>query len=141
MDKSSLKDEMDKWHVHFYNGQRFWSFLHHSSLFGSIVCSVVAGALIQLNPSSADGHHAVSAILSSVAAALTSLALAGGFDRKWKSNRLSRSRIDGLLLDLDAEKPDFAELTVQLKEIIMKHDNEILDSEYHPRVTRNHKIS
>lgn len=134
MEKSLLMQEVVKWRAHFYRGQKLWSLVHHASLFGSIVCSVVAGALVQSQP-------AVAAWLSSTAAALTSLALAGGFDRKWKSNRLSRSRIDGLLIDLEDENQNLAEISNQFKEIILKHDAEIVGSEHHVKNTHGKKNS
>jgi hypothetical protein len=54
------------------------------------------------------------------------MAAAGGFERKWRSNRLSRTRIDGLLMYIEEDSPNFADLTNQLKEIIVKHDMEIV---------------
>jgi hypothetical protein len=64
-----------------------WSVAHHTTIFGSIICSVVAGALLQITAADLKGY---STVLTSMAAALTSLATVGGFERKWKSNRLSR---------------------------------------------------
>ncbi len=72
-----------------------------------------------------------------MAAALSSLAAAGGFERKWRSNRLSRSRIDGLLMDIENDSPNLSELTNQLKEIIAKHDLEIVGE----KINENAKLS
>ena len=71
----------------------------------------------------------LSSVLTSMAAVLTSLAAAGGFERKWRSNRLSRSRVDCLLIDIEAETPDIPDLAKQLKDIIIKHDQEIVKME------------
>jgi len=71
----------------------------------------------------------LSSVLTSMAAVLTSLAAAGGFERKWRSNRLSRSRVDCLLIDIDAENPNLPDLIDQLKDIIIKHDQEIVKME------------
>ena len=126
MEKEMLKHEALKWRAWFEKGQKSWSAAHHTTIFGSIICSVVAGALLQITTAELKGYAAV---LTSLAAALTSLAAAGGFERKWKSNRLSRSRIDGLLIDIEAAKPDMSNLADQLKDIIAKHDEEIVKSE------------
>jgi hypothetical protein len=123
VEKEMLKQEALKWRAWFEKGQRNWSAAHYTTIFGSIICSVMAGALLQITTAELKGY---SAVLTSMAAALTSLAAAGGFERKWKSNRLSRSRIDGLLIDIEAAKPDMSDLADQLKDIIAKHDEEIV---------------
>ena len=126
MDNDTLKQEATKWHDWFQKGQKHWSVAHHATVFGSIGCSVLAGALLQVKSSDLAGGAAV---LTSIAAALTSLAAAGGFERKWRSNRLSRSRVDCLLIDLQADSPNLPELATQLKDIIAKHDLEIVSEE------------
>lgn len=125
MDKATLKREAAKWRDGYYKGQRSWSTAHHASLYGSIVCSVLAGALLQIK--GLDAGYA--AVLTSIAAALSSAAAAGGFQRKWRSNRLSRSRVDGVLIDLEADAADLPELTRQLKAIIAEHDREVVRDE------------
>jgi hypothetical protein len=128
MDKEAFKQEATKWRNWFHSGQRNWSVAHHFTVFGSIVSSVVAGGLLQVK--SPDLNLAgASAVLTSIAAALTSLAAAGGFDRKWRSNRLSRGYVDGLLLDAEADSPNIPDLINQLKDIIAKHDQEIVREE------------
>ncbi len=126
MDKNIFKKEATKWHDWFYKGQKNWSAVHHATVFGSIICSVTAGALLQVKNPEMIGFATV---LTSVAAALTSLGASGGFERKWRSNRLSRSRVDGLLIDIEAESPDVNDLANQLKDIIASHDQEIVKEE------------
>ena len=123
MNKDALKEEALRWRSWFNKGQKNWSAVHYTAVFGSIIFSVVAGAVLQFKPSDSTG---IATVLTSLAAALSSMTAAGGFERKWRSNRLSRSRIDGLLLDIDGDSPNFPELTNQLKEIIAKHDLEII---------------
>lgn len=123
MDKDTLKKEAHKWRAWYDKGQRTWSSLHHGALFGSIICSLTAGALLQID---AAKRGAGAAVLTSVAAALTGIATSGGFERKWRSNRLSRSRVDTLLIDLDGTSANLSDLAAQLKEIISKHDVEIV---------------
>ena len=66
-----------------------WSSAHHLSLFGSIICSILAGVQIQIfkNPD-------IASVLTAMAAVLTGIAASGGFERKWRSKRLSRSKAD-----------------------------------------------
>lgn len=126
MDKNTFKYEATKWHAWFYKGQKNWSVIHHATVFGSIICSVSAGALLQVKGPDMTGF---ATILTSIAAALTSLGVSGGFERKWRSNRLSRSLVDGLLIDIEAESPDINDLADQLKDIIARHDQEIVKEE------------
>jgi hypothetical protein len=126
VDKATLKQEATKWRDWFQKGQKNWSAVHHITIFGSIICSVLAGALLQIHSVDLGG---ISTVLTSIAAALTSLAAAGGFERKWRSNRLSRSRVDCLLIDIEGDVPNIDELTNQLKDIISKHDQEIVKNE------------
>ena len=126
MDKEVLKQEAVKWRKWFSTGQKNWSAAHHTTIFGSIICSVIAGALLQVKGLDLSGY---STVLTSIAAALTSLAAAGGFERKWKSNRHSRSRVDCLLIDIEADALNIPDLASQLKDIIAKHDDEIVKSE------------
>jgi hypothetical protein len=128
MDKSTFKQLATTWHDWFMRGQKNWSIAYHSTIFGSIICSVVAGGLLQIN----DLDPGFASVLTSIAAALTSLAAAGRFERKWRSNRLSRSRVDGLLIDIEGDAPNVAELANQLKDIIAKHDQEIVKEESVP---------
>ena len=122
MDKVVFKQEATKWHGWFQTGQKLWSFAHHATLYASIICSVVATALLQIK--NLDTGYA--SVFASMAAALTSLAAAGGFERKWRSNRLSRSRVDCLLIDIEKDNPNINDLANQLKDIIEKHDQEII---------------
>lgn len=126
MDRNILKHEAIKWRDWFNRGQRNWSAAHHGAVFSSILCSVAAGAVLQMKDVDLIG---LATVLTSVAAALTSLSASGGFERKWRSNRLSRSRVDSLLIDLEAESPDIRDIANQLKDIIARHDLEIVKFE------------
>lgn len=121
MEKSALKEHCEKWQSRYFQGQKAWSAVHHISVFGSVVCSIAAGALIQ-----ADQYKITATTLTAIAAALTGMAAAGGFARKWRSNRMSRSRIDGILLDLEDDSCDVRELAGQLKTVIYQHDLEVV---------------
>lgn len=118
-----LKRDLLQWRKWFRNGQRNWSFVHHACLFGSIICSSWAGLLLQSDDVT---HKTHASVLTTLAAVLTAMALSGGFERKWRSNRLSRSRIDMLLLDMQDESPNFTRIRKALKGVIRAHDEEIV---------------
>jgi len=123
MQLSAFKFQALEWQRRYYAGQRLWSAAYYSSVYGSIVASLLSAALLQFKQ---DDVSPFAAILSSMAAALTSFATVGGFRNKWKSNRLSRSKIDCLLLDLKEDGSNIQELQQRLKDIISNHDNEIV---------------
>jgi hypothetical protein len=133
MDRVQLKAQCESWQRRYYSGQRNWSVAHHFSVFGSIVCSIVAGALIQAE------MKIPASTLTATAAALTAIAAAGGFSRKWRSNRMSRSRVDGILLDLEADNSDVVDLSGQLKAVILQHDQEVVTPDDSPPRADNAK--
>ncbi|AHK17495.1 MAG: hypothetical protein VB954_04130 [Thalassolituus sp.] len=118
--KNRLIERISQWRDERYHAQRRWSFAHHLVLFGSIIASVLAGTLIQINMT----QHA--SLLTTLAAVLTAIAASGGFERKWKSNRLSRSRADRMLLALDDDEADLHDVRAQLAQAIEKHDMEVV---------------
>ena len=121
-EKETLKKHITEWRSERYAAQIRWSAVHHSCLFGSIICSVVAGAVIQVGPE----LSTFASVLTSIAAVLTGISASGGFERKWRSNRISRSKGDILLFDLDQENPDLEKICETFKEILEKHDLEVV---------------
>ena len=119
-EKKRLKQSIIKWRKERNSAQKMWSGVHHLSLFGSIVCSIAAGAQIQFD------HFKTATILTAIAAALTGIAASGGFERKWRSNRLSRSKADWFLIDLDNEDINLNKIKRKYKAAIEKHDLEII---------------
>jgi len=118
--KTQLIKKVDNWKSQRLGGQRRWSAVHHVMLFGSIISSLLAGALIQLE------YTIAAMVCTTVAAVLTGIASSGGFERKWKSNRLSRSRADCLLLELDGENADLDAIRKKFAVAIEKHDLEVI---------------
>ena len=118
--KKILTEQINRWRKERYRAQRRWSAVHHSALFGSIIVSISAGALIQFEETQ------LATIFTAIAAVLTGIASSGGFERKWKSNRLSRSRADRLLLELDSEKANIDMIRKKLAVAIEKHDLEVV---------------
>jgi hypothetical protein len=132
MDKDTLKQELLKWQLRFYKGQRLWSAAHHGTVYLSILSSIAATILLKFD------NDTYATIFTTLAAALTSLSASGGFERKWRSNRLSRCRIDLLLLDSENDSPNIGAIVEQLKEVLSKHDSEIVKYE-DPGEPRLHK--
>jgi hypothetical protein len=120
-EKEHLKKSITDWRNARRAAQKRWSGVHHLSLFGSIICSVAATAQIQIFD-----HPNFASLLTAVAAVLTGIAASGGFERKWRSNRLSRSKGDCLLIDVMSEDADLIEIKRQYKSAIEKHDLEIV---------------
>lgn len=123
MDKDTITQELLKWQIRFYKGQRLWSAAHHGAVYLSIISSVVATILLKFD------NDTYATIFTTLAAALTSLSASGGFERKWRSNRLSRCRIDLLLLDIENDSANIGTVVEQLKEVLSKHDSEIVKYE------------
>jgi hypothetical protein len=124
MDRNTLNTELQTWHAHYLQGQKAWSFALHISVFGAIVCSILAGIFIQ--SSSEPYAKTIAVTLTAMAAVLSGVSAAGGFERKWRSNRLSRSRVDGLLLDIQDESCDIKSLADGLKAVIYQHDHDVV---------------
>ena len=121
-EKECLKKSIEEWRNARNNSQKLWSVVHHFSLFGSIVCSISAGAILQ-----ATANQTLASVLTSIAAVLTGIAASGGFERKWRSNRLSRSNADRMLIDITCDDDaDIKHLREQYKLAIEKHDSEVV---------------
>jgi hypothetical protein len=58
---------------------------------------------------------------------LAATAAIGGFERKWHSNRLSRSSVDLLRLDLIGPEPNIQAICSALKQVITKHNRAMLN--------------
>ena len=137
MDKEALRQEALKWRNWFGKGQRLWSFAHHTAILGRFCAAWWWAGCCRCRTRPEGLLHGVDL----GGAALSSLAAAGGFERKWKSNRLSRSRVDGLLIDIEAGTYSMSELACQLKEIISKHDLDITKRDSMEPLLVEHKTS
>ena len=75
------------------------------------------------------GPFAQSFITTS-ATVLASIAAAQGFARKWQANRMSRSRIDQLRVEMGNPEVDLARVRGLLLEIIRQRDDGVLATEH-----------
>jgi hypothetical protein len=125
-----LREEVTQLIERHYKAQRLWSFAHHFSTFGAAVLSLTVATLSQKDgwddATFMVSRNALIAILSLMAAILSALAARGGFERKWIANRLTRSKLDSLRIDMLEDTEDTAPLRERLKRIIAEHDSAIL---------------
>jgi hypothetical protein len=127
-ERTALREEIAHWCRRWRGGQMAWSFAHHISLFGATVVSITTGFILQLDQD-LFGHlsnKTVSTLLALGAAVLSGMAAVGGFERKWRANRLSRGRLDELRIDFMDERHDLGNARKRLKAMIRLHDQEIL---------------
>lgn len=135
-EKDSLQIHVNRWYRWSHKGQKLWSLCHHSFLFGSVVMGLLAAALLKLLPDEvrwdlmgiAWSKDNIAALLSLSAAVLAGIAATGGFERKWRINRLSRSKIEMLMIDMEAPDVDVRAVREALKKVIKEHDAGIVGS-------------
>ncbi|MEM8951830.1 MAG: hypothetical protein AAGA21_08410 [Pseudomonadota bacterium] len=109
---------------------KFWSFLHHSFLFGAALLSACAALILTIdNPSLFISDADLAAILSAIAAFMGVISGSGGFQRKWETNRETLSELKQIEIDLMSENINIDGVKMKLKEIIYNHDKGILGKE------------
>jgi len=126
-ERRALKVELDRQYRWYNMGSRMWSAAHHASLYLAAVLAAGAALILKLDalanyPPRVD----IAAIASAATALLATLAAAGGFSRKWHSNRMSRGRLVALQIEFSAADADGAAIRTQLKEIVAAHDKAIV---------------
>jgi len=106
---------------------KLWSFTHHFFLFGAIVLSAAAALFIEIEFSlfGLTSEH-TGAVLAAVSALFGAIAAAGGFRRKWETNRFTRSRLHQLDIDLMDDGVDLAGARKRLSQIWADHDKGIV---------------
>lgn len=120
---------VDKKYNEYRSGAKSWSGIYHGCLFVSIIASAVATLFLKLdflkNPYQSD----VAASLALLAAILTGMTAEGGFNRKWRANRVSRSLTEQLKTDTSDPAIDGGYIRKRLNEIIRQHDEGIIGPE------------
>jgi hypothetical protein len=126
-EREQLIIQIDKQYHWYLRGSRLWSFVHHGSLYMSAVLSAASALTLKLDVyKDLAARNDLAAVLATIAALLGTLAAAGGFGRKWQSNRVSRGRIQNLRLDIDASDADAARIREELKKVIADHDRALV---------------
>ena len=123
--KAALKSTLCEKHRGYRNAQKRWSAAHHGIQYFSIIASGSAAVILQISPD----RTVPAALLAASAAILTALAKGSGFDRKWRANRISRSRTERLLLEPLESEVDLKKVRKSLQDIIQKQDEAIVGEE------------
>jgi len=126
-ERAWLVDKIEKRKTRYDRGSHWWSVAHHSSLYLAAGFSAASALLLKLD-SLRHWHYAtdVAATASSVAALLGTIAASGGFERKWRANRISRGRIEELEIDLQNDSADAKSVRERLKAIMAAEDEAIV---------------
>ena len=126
MSNVELTELIERHRRRFDIGSRSWSVAHHGSLYLAAMLSGAAALILALDSLRDLAFRAdVAAVFSAIAALLGTLAAAGSFQRKWQANRLSRSRMDQLLIDVSDPAAESTRVLNELKAAIASHDRAI----------------
>lgn len=106
---------------HFKRGQVAWSFLYNGALYMAPV-----GAFLTTLSASTGGSKATSTFAGGVTTLLTAVAAQGRFQDKWRANRLARSGLEQLQVDLMEPNADLHAVREQFKQIVREEDRAIL---------------
>ena len=119
-------------------GTKFWSLLHHGFTFSAAILSALAALTLQLNslPWSQTTRADIAAGLAAAASLIGVISISGAFGKKWRANRLTRSTLDRLSIDLTDPDCDIAAVRTALKEMKRVHDLAIVDDSGAPQVER-----
>jgi hypothetical protein len=126
-DKDTLEQEIEKHYGWYNHGTLAWSTAHHVTLFVVPVLTAAATVLLKT-----DWAPEVQIILTTAATVLASIAASQGFAKKWQANRLSRSRLDQLRVEMTNPHFDRDAVREKLVEIIRQHDEGVLAAENAP---------
>jgi hypothetical protein len=120
-----IRKDVKKKFRHFNIGAKLWSLAHHGVLFGSAIASASAAVIVQLQDLPirvALSPTDLSTLLAALAALLATTAAVGGFERKWRANRVSRTRMELLQERLEANLIDIDKALDEYSCILNKHD-------------------
>lgn len=126
-ERKQLREQLLKKYEWYDKGTRAWSSAYNVSLFLSAGLSTTAAVVLKVL--SNQRAQNISTICAAVAALLTTYIAGGGFGRKWKANRLARSSIAQLLIDIDDPKADLAQIRLRLKATMQTEDEGIIGTD------------
>src|SRR6266404_1799368 len=129
-EKAELKTMVESKYDEYRSGAKSWSGIYHGCLFASIIASSVATLFLKLEILKNTYQSDIAASLALLAAILTAMTAEGGFNRKWRANRVSRSLTEQLRTDTSDPAIDGAQIRKRLNEIIRRHDEGIIGPEH-----------
>jgi hypothetical protein len=112
------------------SGAKSWSGIYHGCVFISVIAGSVATLFLKLDVLKNTNQSDIAASLALLAAILTAITAEGGFNRKWRANRVSRSRTEQLKTLTTDPAMDGKEIRQRLNEIIRQHDEVIIGPEH-----------
>lgn len=109
---------------------QFWtkasSGVHHGFLFGAAIFGAAAAVLLQLEFASAEPlRNNIASVLAGLGSLAGIIAGAGGFERKWRTNRRTRAKLEELEIDLIDPTVDTEKIRNFLKDVGHTHDEGI----------------
>jgi len=111
-----------EWHN---KGTKAWSTAYNGCLIGAAVLSAIAAVIVKLTIWKTYASD-IASLCSAMAALCSTLVAGGGFSRKWRANRMARSKLSQLLIDVDNPTIDLEGIRTSLKRIIQEEDEGIL---------------
>jgi len=104
-----------------------WSFVLNASRFSAAALSAAAAAVLQLKsiPWSEATRADVGAILAAVATLIVVFSAVGGFERKWRANRVMKGSLTELNIQMTDPSCDLGAVRKQLIEISRLRNLEI----------------
>jgi hypothetical protein len=133
-ERKFFEAEINRQYNWYNKGSRLWSALHHWSLGISAVFSALATVVIKIGwlkeqlPSIYSYRDDIVACLAFLATLITAVGVAGGFGRKWQTNRVSRGRIERVRIAMSDPNADAKSIREELQDIIKNHDESIIGS-------------
>ncbi len=124
-DRDTLEKELKKHYDWYHTGTLMWSTAHHTTLFLVPILTAAATVLLKAKWASVEFQL----FLTTAATVLASIAASQGFARKWQTNRLSRSRLDQLYVEMTDPNFDRKSVRTKLLEVIRQHDEGVLAAE------------
>jgi hypothetical protein len=125
-ERALLAKQIEQKYSWYDRGSRMWSIAHHSSLYLGAILSAAAALVLKMDFLKGRSYTTdLAASGAAIASLLSTIAAAGGFDRKWRANRISRGKVDELRIDLSDQNADLKAIRDRLKAIIDAHDQGI----------------
>lgn len=129
MTPDELKGYVDRRVKEYTRWTRLWSFVHHISLYGAAALSAAAAIIIKVPlpiPPWDISAQDKAAMLAATAALIGTISGIGGFHRKWKTNRRTKSSFEQLQLDFLIEEVDPKQVIEKIQLIIKTHHEGII---------------
>jgi hypothetical protein len=120
-DVGGISEKLLWWRRRFHRAQVRWSAIHFATAYGAAILAAITSVL-----AGREANPTLTASLAVAAAVLAAAARVGRFEAKWRSARLSRGQIDGLLNDLAKSHPDTDQVLDALTQVVQAHDNVVV---------------